>query len=60
MLRPAPFTLPGDVGDLGEAAALLGGGAGDLLDQHGDADSAPADGVEAVLDGDVVVGDDRD
>ena len=52
--------LAGDVGDLGEAAALLGRGARDLLDQHGDADAAPADGVEAVLHRDVVVGHDRD
>ena len=49
----------GDVGDVGEAAALLGGRAGDLLDQHGRADAAPARGEGAVLHRDVVVDDDR-
>ena len=34
-------------------------GAGDLLEQHGDADAAPAGRVQRVLDRDVVVGDDR-
>ena len=51
---------PRHLGDLGQAAALLRGGAGDLLHEHGDADAAPAGGVEAVLHGDVVVGDDGD
>src|SRR3712207_8748345 len=39
----------GDVGDLGQRAALLGRGAGQLLDEDGDADAPPSGGVEAVL-----------
>ena len=42
-----------------ERPALLGRCAGDLLEQHGDADPAPARRPGAVLHGDVVVGDDR-
>ena len=60
MLRPLRVDLAGDVGDRVEVATLLGGRAGDLLEQHGDADAAAAGGPGAVLDGDVVVGDDRD
>ena len=45
--------------DLGERPAGLGLGAGDLLDEDGDADAAPAGRVEAVLDRDVVVDQDR-
>ena len=60
MLRPARVDLAGHVGDLGQAATLLGRRAGDLLDQHRDTDAASADRVEAVLDGHVVVGDDGD
>ena len=59
MLRPLALTLRPTLGDRVEVAALLGRGAGDLLEQHGDADAAPAGGPGAVLDGDVVVGDDR-
>ena len=50
---------PRDIGDVGQALALLGGGARDLLDQHSRADTAPARGEGAVLHGDVVVDDDR-
>ena len=49
---------PADLCDLGERLALLGGRAADLLRDHGDADAAPAGGVERVLDRHVVVGDD--
>src|SRR6266516_2900772 len=45
----------GQVGDAVEVGALLGLGAGQLLEQHGPADPAPALGVERVLDGHVVV-----
>src|SRR6266568_6961489 len=47
--------LLGQVGDAVEVGALLGLGAGELLEQHGPADPAPALGVERVLDGHVVV-----
>src|SRR6266581_434308 len=47
--------LLGQVGDAVEVGALLGLGADELLEQHGPADSAPALGVERVLDGHVVV-----
>ena len=60
MLRPAALTLRATSATSASGAALLGGRAGDLLQQHGDADTAPAGGVEAVLHGDVVVGDDGD
>ena len=49
-----------DLGDLVEVATLLRGRAGDLLEQHGDADPAAPRGPGAVLDGHVVVGDHRD
>ena len=49
-----------DLGHVGQVAALLGRRARDLLHQHGDAHAAAARGVEAVLHGDVVVGDDGD
>ena len=48
----------GDTGDLVQRASLLGGGAGDLLHHDGHAHAATSGGVEGVLDGDVVVGDD--
>ena len=47
-------------GHAGEVATLVGGCAGELLDQHGDADAPPARRVEAVLHGDVVVRHHRD
>src|SRR4029453_7769284 len=46
----------GHVGHLVEVPALFGGGPGDLLQQDGHTDPAPPGGVEAVLNGDVVVG----
>ena len=55
MLRALPIDLAGDLGDRGQVAALLGGRAGDLFEQDGAADAAAPGGVEAVLDGDVVV-----
>ncbi len=45
----------GDRGHFGERAALFGAGSGDLFHQYGHSDAPPARGVEAVLDGDVVV-----
>ena len=42
-----------------EIGACFGGGADDLLDQEGAGHAAPAGGVGRVLDGDVVIGDDR-
>ena len=56
MLRPVSLTRRGQVGDLGQRPALLGGRADDLLQQHRHADPAPPGGVEAVVDRDVVVG----
>src|SRR5262245_16897941 len=47
--------LAAELGDVGEAAPLLCGCTADLLRQHGCTDAAPARGVEAVLNGDVVV-----
>ena len=49
-----------DLGDLVEVATLLRRRAGDLLEQHRDADAAAPGGPGAVLDRDVVVGDHRD
>ena len=60
MLRPLALTWRAISATCVQVAALLGRGAGDLLDQHGDADAAPAGGPGAVLDGDVVVGDHGD
>ena len=57
--RPWPLTFSAVAADLGERAAGLGVGAGDLLEQHGHADAAPAGRVQRVLDRDVVVGHDR-
>ena len=51
---PTPEELP-----LMGGSAGLGGSAGDLLQQHGDAHSTAAGSPGAVLHGDVVVGDDR-
>ena len=56
---PPAVGLAADGSDGGEILPRLGGGAAQLLDQHGDADPAAPGGVEAVLDGDVVVGHDR-
>src|SRR6266566_7530415 len=47
--------LAGQVGHAGQVGALLGLGAGELLEQDGAADAAPALGVGRVLDGHVVV-----
>ena len=58
IVRPLALTLSATALTAGEVATLLGCGAGDLLDEHGDADTATAGGVQAVLYGDVVVGDD--
>src|SRR6266508_3432601 len=49
--------LAGQVGHLGQGGALLGLGAGQLLEQDGAAHAAAALGVQGVLDGDVVVDD---
>ena len=57
--RPWSLTFVGRRGHLGQRAAGLRVGAGDLLEQHGHADAAAAGRVQRVLDGDVVVGDDR-
>ena len=57
--RDRSLTSRADVGDRLELLALLGQGAGDLLDEDGGAGAAPAGRVEAVLHGDVVVDDDR-
>ena len=59
MLRPWSLTFFARSATLLQRSALLGGRSDDLLQQHGHADAAAAGGVEAVLDGDVVVGDDR-
>ena len=59
MLREFGVDLAAELGDLGERATLLGRRAADLLREHGDADAAAAGRVEAVLDRDVVVDDDR-
>jgi hypothetical protein len=58
-VRATPNDLAGHVGDRLELLALLGQGAGDLLDEDGGAGAATASRVEAVLHGDVVVDDDR-
>ena len=59
MLRPSPLTLWAIAATDCEIGAVLRGGAADLLEQHRDADTAAARGVEAVFDRDVIVGDDR-
>ena len=59
MLRPWPLTVRHSSATSRQRLALLGRGAADLLGEHRDADAAPAGGVEAVLDRDVVVGHDR-
>jgi hypothetical protein len=46
-------------GHLGQRLASLGGGAADLLGEHGGADAAASRGVQAVLHRHVVVDDDR-
>ena len=60
MLRPLALTVRATSATCVEVAALLGRRAGDLLQQHGDADAAAAGRPGAVLHGDVVVGDDGD
>ena len=45
----------GDIGHFRERAALLSGGTGDLLQEHGDPHAAPAGRIEAVLDRDIVI-----
>jgi len=59
MLRPPALTRRAISANVGERPALLCGGPGDLLRDHRDADAAPPRGVQAVLHGHVVVGDDR-
>src|SRR3712207_9234102 len=52
-----PYTTLFRSGDLGQRPALLGRGARDLLHEDRDADATTAGRVQAVLHGDVVVGD---